>query len=180
MQRKRLLLVFGVLVLLVGAAFLGGRLLNQRVHPVGVGGPFGGEDLRSIILPAPELPGTPPEITGAFIQRHDNTITVETKSLEAGSRVSNSKNQNGPQVEVVVTSGTMIYRETTGPSEPFSAENQTVQQTVQEATLDDLDPQSMITVWGRKSGNRVVAEVLMYSNLTEIKRAIFEDCEICP
>lgn len=174
MQKKRLFLVLGVLILLVSvAAFLGGMLVNQRILPVGLGEPFGGEDLRSIILPAPEL-------TGAFLQRQDNTLTVEVKSLEAGGLVSSSKSQSGPQVEVVVTGGTVIYQETTHPSEPFSAENQTVQQTVQRATLEDLDAQSMITVWGRKSGDRVVAEVLMVSNMAEIKRAIFEDCESCP
>jgi hypothetical protein len=181
MQKQRLVLAVGALVLWVGAAaYLGGVYLNQRIHPVGFGRTFGDEDLRSILLPAPELPAIPPEITGAFIQRRDNTITVETKSLEAGGFVSTSKNQSGPRVEVIVTNGTLIYQETTQPGQPFSAENPTVQQTVEEATLDDLDPQVMITVWGRKSGDRVVAEVLMYSNLAEIKRAIFEDCEICP
>ena len=154
--------------------------MNQRIRPVGFGRPFGGEDLRSIILPAAELPTTPPEVTGAFVQRQDNTITVETKSLEARGLVSTSKGQSGPQVEVVVTGETVIYQETTHPSKPFSAENQTVQQTVEEATFDDLDSQSMITVWGRKSGDRVVADVLMVSNMAEIKRAIFEGCEICP
>ena len=74
----------------------------------------------------------------------------------------------------------MIYRETTQPGKPFSAENQTVQQTVEPATLDDLDPQSMIIVWGRRSGDRIVAKVLLYSNMAVIKRAIFEDCDICP
>jgi hypothetical protein len=83
-------------------------------------------------------------------------------------------------VEVVVSGETMIYRETTNPSEPLSAENQTIRQTVESATLDDLDARSMVMVWGRKSGDRVIAEVLMYSDLVAVKSAIFEDCEICP
>ena len=74
----------------------------------------------------------------------------------------------------------MIYRETTDPSEPRSAKNQTIHQTVETATLDDLDSHSMIMVWGRKSGDRVMAEVLVYSDLVAVKSAIFEDCEICP
>jgi hypothetical protein len=178
MQNKKVVLVVGVSLLLLGVAtFIGGALLTRRMNPLALGE----EDMMSIIVPAPELPASPPEVTGVFLERQDNNLVVETRSL-AASELTNSttRNQNGPQVEVVITGETMIYHETTQPAEPFSVENQSVQQTVEQATLDDLDPQSMITVWGRKSGDRVVAEVLMYSNMAEIKRAIFEDCEICP
>ena len=137
-----------------------------------------------MIVPAPELPTTSPEVTGAFVERQDNTIIIETKSLETGSIVyvspAGTKNQSGPQVEIIVTNETTIYRETTQPSQPLSAENQTIQQTVEQATLDDLDSQSMIMVWGRRSGDRMIAEVLMYSDMVAIKSAIFKDCEICP
>jgi len=181
-QKKKIIFIMGSLFLIVGsAAFVGGMLVNQNVR---VGAPFEGEDLRSIILPAPELPTTLPQVTGALVERHDNTIIVETKSLTVSSIVfdspANTKTRTDPQVEVVVTGETMIYRETTQPSEPFSVENQTIPQTVEQAALDDLDSQSMITAWGRKSGDRVIAEVLMYSDMVAIKTAIFEDCEICP
>ena len=182
MQRKNLIFVLGIL--LVGAAaFIGGRLLTQGVDPFVLGAPFQ-EDFRSLIVPAPELPSTPPEVTGPFITLQDNSVIVEMKSLEAksiaSSLPSNTRNQRGPQVEVLLTRETMIYRETTDPSEPLSAQNQTIRQTVEPATLDDLGLQSMIMVWGRKSGDRVIAEVLVYSDLVAVKSAIFEDCEICP
>lgn len=184
MQNKNLVLAVCVFLLLVGAAaFLGAALLNHRTGPDGLGVPFEG-DFRSMVVPAPELPTAQPDVTGPFIERKDNTIVVELKSLEAGSIVSTSsagtKNQSGPLVEVVITNQTTIYRETTQPTEPLSAENQTILQTVEAATLDDLDSRSMIMVWGRKSGDRVIAEVLMYSDLVAVKSAIFEDCEICP
>jgi hypothetical protein len=106
------------------------------------------------------------------------------KSLEASgmalSLPASMRNQRGSQVEVVLISETMIYRETTDPSEPLSAKNQTIHQTVKPATLDNLDWQSMIVAWGRKSGDRVIAEVLVYSDLVAAKSAIFENCEICP
>lgn len=182
MQHNNVTFVLGVL-LLGAAAFIGGRLLTQRVDPFVLGAPFEG-DFRSLIVAASDLPTTPPEVTGPFITLQDNTIIVEMKSLEAkgiaSSLPSSTRNQRGPQVEVVLTSETMIYRETTDPSEPLSAKNQTIHQTVEPATLDDLDSQSMIMVWGRKSGDRVIAEVLVYSDLVAVKSAIFEDCEICP
>jgi hypothetical protein len=137
-----------------------------------------------MILPAPELPTTLPEVTGPFVEQQDNTIIVEIKSLQTvgiGSASStNTKSQSGPLVEVVITGETRIYRETTNPSEPLSAENQSIRQTVEPATLDELDSRAMVMVWGRKSGDRVIAEVLMYSDLVAVKSAIFKDCEICP
>ena len=104
---------------------------------------------------------------------------MEASGLALSLPVSTT-NQRGSQVEVVLTGETMIYGETTDTSEPLSAKNQTIHQTIEPATLDDLDWQSMIVAWGRKSGDRVIAEVLVYSDLVAIKSAIFEDCEICP
>lgn len=184
MPGKRLLLAVGFLVLLTGgAAFLGGRLLNQRMDPVALGAPFEG-DFRSMIVPAPELPVALPDVTGPFLERTDNRIMIETRSLEAGGLMAASpaetKSQSGPVVEVVVTGETIIYRETTRPEKPLSVENQTIYQTVEPATLNDLDERSMLMVWGRSSGDRIVANVLMYSDLVAVKSAIFEDCEICP
>ena len=83
-------------------------------------------------------------------------------------------------MEVVITNETSIYRETTQLSEPLSSGQQNIQQTVEEATLDGLDSQSVVQVWGRRSGDRIIAEVMMYSNTAMIKRGLFEDCEECP
>jgi hypothetical protein len=184
MQSKKLIFILGILVLVVGtAAFVGGSLLTQSIDSVGLDTPFTG-DFRSMIVPAPELPITQPDVTGPFVERQDNTIVVETKSLQTGdigaASSENTRSQIGPLVEVVVTSATNIYRETTNPSEPLSVENQTILQTVAPGALDDLDARAMVMVWGRKSGDRVIAEVLMYSDLVAVKSAIFEDCEICP
>jgi hypothetical protein len=177
MQNKRLILVMGVLVLMVGAAaFIAGRFLNQGLGPVG--------SISVSINPAPELPTTQPEVTGLFIQRLDNSIIVETKSLQTDGAVAvwpaDTTSQSGPHVEVVVTSETIIYRETTPLSEPLSGGYQTIQQTVEEATRDELGTESMVKVWGRKSGDRIIAVVLMYSDTVMIKSELFEDCETCP
>ena len=134
MQRKNVIFVLGVLLL---------------------GTPFHG-DFRSIIVAASELPTTPPDVTGLFIALQDNTLIVEMKSLEAkgiaSSLPTSTRNQRGPQAEVVLTSETMLYRETTDSSEPLSAKNQTIHQRVEPATLDDLDSQSMLMVWGARAG----------------------------
>ena len=180
MQNKRMILVMCVLVLVVGAAaFVGGRMLNGNVNPLGLFGLGGNGQMMSVrinLIPAEELPKTPPEVTGQFVERKDNTIVVSSISMKSGGggvvagAGSKAEPDSGPKVEVVITNETIIYRETTAIGEPTTGETETIQQTVEESTLDDLRSQSMVTAWGRKSGDRIIADVLFYSNPVMFKR----------
>ena len=191
MQNKKLIVGLGILILVVGAAaFLGGRMLNQKVGPLGFGILMGGGgDMMSVsiqITPAAELPTTQPEVIGSFVERKDNSIVVASVSMKAGGggvvvstgggdsgpSTSGGPSSDGPKVEVVVTNETTIYLETTQPpsAPPSSGETQVLQQTVAQGSLDDLTTQSFITVWGRKSGDRIIAEVLFISNPIMFKR----------
>jgi hypothetical protein len=192
MQNKKLIVGLSILVVVVGvAAFIGGRLLNGSVGPLGLRLPMGGNgQFMSVaiqVTPAPELPTTQPEVIGSFVERKDNTIVLQSISMEAGKGgmvlqtssggegevVAGSPMENdGPKVEVVISNDTTIYLETTQPPSepPTSGETQVLQQTVEEASLDDLTSQSFVTVWGRKSGDRIIAEVVFISNPIMIKR----------
>ena len=187
MQNKKMIFGMGALVLVVGAAaFVGGRMLNGNVDPLGLFGLGGNGKMMSVrinVIPAEELPKTPPELTGQFVERKDKTIVIQSLSLKAGAggvvvekgggeavAGSRAEPDSGPKVEVVITNETIIYRETTEIGKPTSGKTQTVQQTVEESTLDDLNSQSMVTVWGRKSGDRIIADVLFYSNPVMFKR----------
>ena len=181
MQNKKMILFMSVLVLLVGAAaFVGGRMLNGQVNPLGFFGLGGRGDVMTVsirMIPAEELPKAQPEVTGPFVERKDNTIVVASipmKTGGGGGQVvgpgSRADVDSGPKVEVVVTNETTIYRETTEFKEPSSSETQTIQQTVEASTLDELNSQSMVMVWGRKSGDRIIAEVLFYTNPIMFKR----------
>ena len=193
MHNKKLFIILGIVVIVVGAAaFVAGRLLNQGVGPMGLGMPLGnGGDVMSVsvqIEPAPELPKAQPGVIGQFVERNDNTIIVSSMPMKAGGGgvvVSVNKsdgdenggeevagspmNNDGPKVEVVVTNETIIYKDTTEPPSP-SGGNQTIQQTVSEGTLDDLNSQSFVTVWGRKSGDRIIADIVFISNPVVFKR----------
>ena len=180
MQNKKLILIMSVLVLFVGAvAFIAGSLINGSLGPNAAG-----MSVSVNIVPALELPATQPDVTGAFVERRDNSLFIETKSLGAGGGIPAGshpdKSESGPKLEVVVTGSTVIYRETTQLSQPLASGNQSIQQTIEEATLDQLFTESTVMVWGRKSGDRIIADVLMYSNRAMIKRVIFEDCHECP
>jgi len=191
MQNKKQFVILGILIVVVGAAaFIGGRMLNGKVGPLGFGMPMGGGgDMMSVsiqITPASELPTTKPETLGLFVERKDNSITLSSVSMDAGkggvvvqssgggegeSFAGSPVDNNGPKVEVVITGETTIYIETTQPSgPPSSGENLVLQQTVAEGSLDDLTSQSFVTVWGRKSGDRIIAEVLFISNPVMFKR----------
>jgi len=188
MQNKKLIITLGILVIVVGAAaFIGGRMLNGKVGPLGLGIPMGDGGMVSIsvqVTPAPELPTTEPETRGLFVERKDNSIFVSAISMDAGGKgvvvqsgggedgepsISGPK-ADGPKKEVVITSETTIYLENTDFGEPKPGENQVIQQTVTEGSLDDLTSQSFVTVWGRKSSDRIIAEVVFISNPVMFKR----------
>jgi len=189
MQNKKSMIIMGLLVLLVGAAaFIGGRMLNQRAGPTGLGLPRGNGDMMSVsiqVTPAAELPTTRPETLGLFVERKDNSIILATISMDEGgggvvvqagggdgeSFAGSPVDNDGPKVEVVTTSETVVYLETTQPpGPPSSGENLVLQQTVAEGSLDDLTSQSFVTVWGRKSSDRIIAEVVFISNPVMFKR----------
>jgi hypothetical protein len=191
MQNKKLIVGLSILVVLVAvAAFVGGRLLNGRVGPLGFGMPLGGGgEMMSVsiqVTPAAELPTSKPEVLGLFAERKDKTIVIQSVSMNAGQGggfvvqsggegevVAGSPLDNsGPKVEVVINNETLIYLETTQPpsAPPTSGETQVLQQTVEEGSLDDLTSQSFVSVWGRKSGDRIIAEVIFISNPIMFKR----------
>lgn len=189
-MKKPILIIGGVvlLVLLTGAAYVGGRLLNgQGVPGFGPGGPAffmgNGNGNRQIrlsdkdFLPAKELPQTPALEKGVFVRRQDNSIYIGTGEVritvqkDRSGNVQSSADHDGPTVEVVVTGQTTIYEDVTmqqfdGPP----PEGQKIQQVVQPGSLDGIGDSSMIIIWGRKTGDRVIADVLVYTQPAFIKK----------
>ncbi|HMD82738.1 MAG TPA: hypothetical protein VKE92_15585 [Anaerolineales bacterium] len=174
MQNRKQYIVLGVAIVVVGiAAFTAGRILNRGVNPLSLFG-FAGEGDGISILPAEELPKMQPAVEGLFVGRQDNMIFVETNP-PGGDGVSGAPVGlgGGRKFEVVVTTETILYRDTTQPParRPSGDDPRELQQIVEEGTLDDLnDSQSLVMVWGRKSGDRIVAEVLLYIDLVTIEK----------
>jgi len=158
-QNKKLFIGLGIAILLIGmAAFVAGKLLNS--------GPTG-QDQVSHATSAPEIPTTTPEVSGLLVERKDNVLILQTVTFDPGSgwRLGDSNApmdaSSGPKVEVVVTGETIIYRE------DFEFGQSSIQQTVEETSLDNLDSQMLITVWGRNNGDRVIAEIVLLQHLKE-------------
>ena len=189
-RKPRLLYILGgifLVLLLAGAAFVGARLLTGQGLPfvssgggsgpsLSLGGP-GGKMVKLDIEPSKELPQTPADVSGLFDHRQDNSLFVGTGRVtlafkkDSTGKVETSSNHDGPTVEVVVTSQTKIYKDVTmrqfdGPP----PEAQKIQQVLESGVLDDVGQSSMITVWGKKTGDRFIAEILVYSPPAFIKK----------
>ena len=177
MLNSKLYIIMGASIIVIGvAAFVAGRTLNGSVGNVPLGGPNSGQVSISIndITPAPELPITPADITGMFVERKDNTIIVQAVTFGVGvggiSGDSPMDEDSGIQVEIVITGATQIYKDVTQIPPPVNGEIHNLQQATEEGTLDDLNPQTFLTVWGRRSGDRIVADVIFYSDPQSIKK----------
>ncbi len=148
-MKKTILITGGIVMLallLAGAAFVGGRLFNGQ----GLAGRS--SNGRLDIQPAEELPLASADVGGMFDHRQDNSIFVSTGKITTG-----------PTVEVVVTSQTTIYYDVT--FRQFTGrppQGQKIQQVVEPGSLDGIGQDSAILVWGRKTGDRFIADVLVY------------------
>jgi hypothetical protein len=173
----------GVVILLAAAAFMAVRYFVQpkNMVPGNSGGPSlslrgpGGEEkmFQLDIKPAKELPTTQPEADGLFVERKDNSIFIGTGEItvmakaQPGQEPEVDTNFTGPKVEVVISANTVVYKDTTelDPEDPGAE----VQQTVEVSTIDEITEQSSIRVWGRKAGDRIIADVVVFSSPFMIK-----------
>jgi hypothetical protein len=166
-----------LIVALGAATYIGVRYFNQPKN-AGLGGPNqnvisvqgpGGEaqTFALDLEPAEELPKTQPDEIGMFVERQDNSIFIGTGEVNViveanpGEEPQMDSSFSGPKVEVVISADTVIYKDTTqlDPENPGAQ----VQQTVELSTIDEITEQSSITVWGRKAGDRIIADVIVFS-----------------
>ena len=148
-----------------------------RVMELAMGNGSGPVSVRLTIEPSPDLPDRPAEASGVFVRRDDNSVIVGTGSMELNVEIIQTRggavepqislSHSGPEIEVVVTHDTIIYREETEMPSPGKGGDKTVQQVVRPVdSLDELGKNTELQVWGRKIGDRVVADLLVYRIVT--------------
>jgi hypothetical protein len=170
------LLLGGLLLvlLLVGAAFVGGQLLKQGEAETAVPDlPPGmvldaeeGANLQTFdlsnIKPAAELPARVPDERGLYVSRADDTITIGTGNVMAMLTEQSETPEfsyDGIAVEVLVTNQTALYEDITQFTPGQTTE---VQQEIRPLdNLDDLDESTTLQVWGRREGDRIIAETIV-------------------
>ncbi|RPI32109.1 MAG: hypothetical protein EHM70_09780 [Chloroflexota bacterium] len=134
---------------------------------------------------AEELPETEPDANGVFVSREDNSVFIGTGNMgmavigasgsgvivddtgEGSTEDIPEMSYDGPVVEVVVTQDTVLYRDATTPD--FDNPSGVIQQKVAPGDLDELTSQSTLMVWGKKTGDRIVADVIFYMSPFMIK-----------
>lgn len=153
----------------------GGRVMQSVMSQNG-GPPVA---VQTTILPAPELPHEPSAAFGVLVSREDNTLLVGTGNidLEVDIEVNPETGQestsliprtDGPQLEVVLTPDTVIYRDVTDlslQSGQESGEREIVQAVRQVNSSDDVTGNLELEIWGERRGDRIVATVLVYGPL---------------
>ncbi len=166
-MRRALLILGGVLLvaLCAAGAYMAGRLI--KVAP-----PNGREPWD--VQRAGELPAGPADVIGFVTQRGDSSLFIGTAQLSVAISQEDPTDvrtgYNGPVVEVVANRNTTIYRNATErPTPPAAGQTAQIQQAVVPGWLDGIGTNTILTVWGSRSGDRIVARVLLYSDPTLIK-----------
>ncbi len=146
MKRPILIGIIALQILLMGSAFVGGRMLadqNQR----GARSQFANQ------LPT-QLPREPAAGSGAVQQIQGNIITL-TRARAGGQGASSASNQS----DVAVTAETKYYKSVSSSSPGAPGGGQTQIQ-IQDASLTDVKIGNQVMVWGTKNGERITAEVI--------------------
>jgi hypothetical protein len=155
-----------LIIVLVGAAFVGGQLLNQQINPLeSGGGAIGGNEFqpRQIsVIPAEELPESPPDRSGTYVRRQDNSLFISLGEDSGVSTSGGSSEYSGAMVEIVLNAETILYQEVLDLNSRPATSGE-IQQQVTEGSVEAIGDTSYIWVWGRESGDRILAEVLVYS-----------------
>lgn len=184
-MKRSIWIAAGVVVLvlvLAGAAFVAGRLLNPTAQKSDAAGKMrisapgaSGGMIEAEIEPAEELPEERPDVLGFFARREDNSVFI-SESAGNGMMIamdedgSISTNAGEEETEVVVTSDTLIYVDMTAESFDDSQDGEVVKQTLKPGSVDEIGEYSAVMAWGEKRGDRLVARILLYTPPPVIKR----------
>jgi hypothetical protein len=118
---------------------------------------------------AEELPAGSPDVIGLFMQRQDNSLFIQSGETtlnikrDAQGNVELGTYADGSQVEVVVTRETLMYQDVTFAQYNGGATSGSLPQVLKPGALDEVGEHSSIQVWGEKRGDRIVAQVIVYT-----------------
>jgi hypothetical protein len=157
-----------VVLLLAGAAFMGGRLLGDQEltgnseEMVEIGeGLIATTGTKIEVQQADEMPDTPPDVWGVYVRREDSSLFVGTGTVTFV--IDGDASYDGLMVEVVSSHNTRIYRDDTAKLLKGSPPSGPVQQVLKPGSLDEIDRNDVVSAWGERHGDRLVATVIVYA-----------------
>lgn len=197
-KKSVLWLVMGIalVVILGGAAFVGGKLLGQQKQT--------DSDSKFDVdfIQSEEIPKEDPLISGSVMSVDGDTLTVmsfnmsqtlgdsggaeevivqefEVEVNEDGSIDDTALpvfvNEDGEKIEIVVTNKTEVYQDVTDFGEPITLQDgqdinsmeldlpDTIEMKVEKSTAEEIGPSSIVTVWGERKGDRVIASFILFT-----------------
>jgi hypothetical protein len=167
-SRKGWWVVAGVATVVAAVVLAGGALVSGVLATSGRGGLFNrpeGDRPNFQIVPAAELPTTVPNVRGVVTRRADQTISVVERGVFGqNGGPSQAQGSTAPQVEVVVTNDTVFYHDITRANLNEGAPGGTIQQKLEAGSLDGINANSRVTVWGDQTGQQLTAKVLVYAD----------------
>ena len=176
-------IVIGILalVLLAAGAFTAGQLLLAGEESPDNGKPMvnistgNGPAISAELVPAEEVPESPPDVVGAFSRRQDNSIFVdETEGGFMITRDANGSfsvaNATGRIKEVVVTRETLVYVNLTLENLDTAVVDGKLYQQVEPGSVEEIGEMSFVQAWGEMHGDRLIASVLLYNRPPVIAR----------
>jgi hypothetical protein len=146
-----------------------GAQVFEDVFDDGSGSPV---TVKTILLPAPEIPTSNEGVGGIFLRQEDNSYFVGTGDSSVSVQVENGEaataiDHSGPEVEVVVNQDTVFYEDITEvnfASQEGESKEQTIQQEVRQVDPpSDLAQGASLLVWGERRGDRIVATVVVFA-----------------
>ncbi|MGD8792085.1 MAG: hypothetical protein PVF47_05995 [Anaerolineae bacterium] len=180
-MKRTIWILSGILVLLAAGAFVAGRLLLAGASGTDGDSPMvnistgSGQVVSAELVPAKELPESPPDVVGAFSRRLDNSIFVD--ETEGGFVISRDEsgsfsvaNATGQIKEVVVTRDTAVYVNLTLEKMDQALVDGKLYQQVKPGSVEEIGDMSFVQAWGEMHGERLVANVLLYNRPPVIAR----------
>lgn len=144
-----------------------GAMVFEDVMDDGTGNPV---TVKTVILPADELPERPSEAGGVLVRQVDNSYFVGTGSISVNVQVVNGEtstavDHSGPEIEVVAGRDTQFYRDVTKVDMTAS---ESKEQLFQQELVPVEQPETMpdgagFQAWGEMRGDRVIADIIVYS-----------------
>jgi hypothetical protein len=174
MKRSTLIATGAVVLvlLLAGAAFVGARLLadrelaadNRQIVVSDSGGGVTALGAKVETERADEMPVHAPDVAGLYARREDNRLFVGTGAM-SGVKVEGrwELHHDGPVIEVVTTHDTLVYRDDTLQQLGGVPPSGPVQQVLTPSMVEEISENSTISAWGERRGDRLVAEVIVFS-----------------
>lgn len=167
-----------LVMLLIAAAFVGGQLLNTEAaagaSPLQI--TAGGADTTGMqaefkmdMEMAQEIPQTEPDVSGLLARRSDKSLFITTGNIvmsistNPDGSMSINGTADGPEVEVVIPHTAQVYVDTTALTAAGAPQaDGTRKQTVEPGAVDEIGKNSVISVWGERRGDRVIAHTVLY------------------